>query len=98
MLDADAWIYPEVYSLVQRQWEWLAAQLPLVNRSEYPWLLVVPHRALYCTKVADDGECNSEAEALRYGGWLHQWIDIYDVTPQQGFDALAIGGSVIPEV
>jgi hypothetical protein len=48
MLDADAWIYPEVYGLVQGQWEWLAAQLPLVNRTRYPWLIVVPHRAMYC--------------------------------------------------
>jgi hypothetical protein len=31
-------------------------------------------------------------EALRFGGWLHDWIDIYDVTPQQAFDVLAIGG------
>lgn len=37
------------------------------------------------------------SEALRYGGWLHEWIDIYDVTPQQAFDVLAIGGSVLPE-
>ena len=27
-------------------------------------------------------------EALRYAGWLHQWINVYTVTPQQGFDAL----------
>ena len=66
MLDADAWIYPNVYGLVQGQWEWLAAQLPLVNRTRYPWLIVVPHRAMYCTKTKD-AECNSEAAALRDG-------------------------------
>lgn len=27
-------------------------------------------------------------EALRFGGWLHQWIDIYTVTPAQGYLAL----------
>ena len=27
-------------------------------------------------------------EALRYGGWLHNWADIYTVTPAQLFDAL----------
>ena len=67
MIDADAWIYPEVWHFAQPQWEWLARELPKVNRAVYPWLLLIPHRALYCTKVADDGECNSEAEALRYG-------------------------------
>ena len=66
MLDADAWIYPEVFGLVQGQWQWLAAQLPLVNRTRYPWLIVVPHRAMYCTKTKD-AECNSEAAALRDG-------------------------------
>lgn len=90
MLDADAWIYPEVYSLVQRQWEWLAAQLPLVNRSEYPWLLVVPHRALYCTKVADDGECNSEAEALRYGQ-LGLFFGIEQLLVEHGADLVFAG-------
>jgi len=28
-------------------------------------------------------------EALRYGGWLQNWADIYTVTPAQLFDALA---------
>jgi hypothetical protein len=28
-------------------------------------------------------------EALRYGGWLHNWADIYTITPAQLFDALA---------
>ena len=28
-------------------------------------------------------------EALRFGGWLHDWVDIYSVTPQQAFDILA---------
>lgn len=27
-------------------------------------------------------------EALRFGGWFHQWTNIYDVTPQQAFDVL----------
>ena len=28
-------------------------------------------------------------EALRYGGWLNNWADIYTITPAQLFDALA---------
>ena len=27
-------------------------------------------------------------ESLRYGGWLHEWLDIYSVTPAQSYDAL----------
>jgi len=27
-------------------------------------------------------------EGLRYGGWLHDWVDIYCVTPAQGYGAL----------
>jgi hypothetical protein len=27
-------------------------------------------------------------ECLRYAGWRHEWVNIYTVTPQQGFDAL----------
>lgn len=65
-VDADAWIYPPVWSLAKPQYEWLEAFLPTVNRTETPWLVFYSHRALYCTKTTD-GECNSEAETLRYG-------------------------------
>ena len=27
-------------------------------------------------------------EALRFGGWLHPWVDIYSVTPQDGYNAI----------
>jgi hypothetical protein len=27
-------------------------------------------------------------ESLRYAGWLHEWVNIYTVMPQQGYDAL----------
>ena len=27
-------------------------------------------------------------ESLRYAGWLHQWVDLYTVTPQMGYCAL----------
>jgi hypothetical protein len=30
-------------------------------------------------------------EALRFAGWLHQWPDIYTVTPQDGFEAVTSG-------
>ena len=27
-------------------------------------------------------------EGLRYGGWLHQFVNVYTVTPQQAFESL----------
>jgi hypothetical protein len=48
------------------QWLWLNATLATINRTVTPWLFVIGHRAMYCTKTTD-GECNSEAETLRYG-------------------------------
>ena len=27
-------------------------------------------------------------ESLRYGGWLHEWTNVYLVTPQQAYDIL----------
>src|SRR5487761_2022633 len=30
-------------------------------------------------------------ETLRYGGWVHEWIDIYTVTPAQAYCALTEG-------
>ena len=29
------------------------------------------------------------AEALRFGGWLQEWIDVYTITPQQLYDRLS---------
>ena len=55
-----------VWDLAEPQYIWLNATLARVNRTETPWLILIGHRALYCTKT-DDGECNSEAETLRDG-------------------------------
>jgi hypothetical protein len=65
-LDADAWIYPLVYPLLDEQYAWLQRALAAFNRSATPWLIVLNHRASYCTKT-EDPECNSEAEAIRNG-------------------------------
>lgn len=35
------------------------------------------------------------AEALRFGGWIKTWVDIYSCTPQQVLDALILAGSEI---
>lgn len=34
-------------------------------------------------------------ESLRFGGWLHNTIDIYTITPQQSKDALLSAGGVL---
>jgi hypothetical protein len=46
-----------------------------------PWFLTVRIRNTWiCSAVS--------AESLRVGGWFHDWPDIYQVTPQQLYDAL----------
>ena len=41
-------------------------------------------------------ECAAVAnESLRFGGWYHNWPDIYHLTPQQGYDALMADGGVV---
>jgi len=65
-LDADAWIYPLVYPLLDEQYAWLEGALATIDRAKTPWVVFLVHRASYCTKTTDP-ECNSEAEALRNG-------------------------------
>lgn len=84
LIDTDAWIYPLVYPLASVQWEWLRSRLALVNRSITPWVVVIGHRAMYCTKT-DDGECNSEAETLRYGQ-LEQYYGLESLLIEYGAD------------
>ena len=69
-IDADAWVYPLVWELAKPQWLWLNATLAAVDRSVTPWVVLYTHRAMYCTKVLDDGECISEAASLRDGLFL----------------------------
>eukprot|EP00455_Lapot_gusevi_P054811 TRINITY_DN8855_c0_g1_i1.p1 TRINITY_DN8855_c0_g1~~TRINITY_DN8855_c0_g1_i1.p1 ORF type:complete len:455 (-),score=98.37 TRINITY_DN8855_c0_g1_i1:158-1522(-) len=66
MVDTDAWIYSPVYPLAPPQLEWLRQDLSQVNRSVTPWLVVIGHRAMYCTENTDP-ECNAEAAAIRNG-------------------------------
>ena len=67
VISADFYIYPLVWDRAGGQWAWLNKTLAGVDRSVTPWIVLATHRAMYCTKVANDGECNSEAETLRYG-------------------------------
>jgi len=65
-LDPDAWIYPLCYDLLDEQYAWLEGAMKGIDRTRTPWIVFLVHRASYCTKTTDP-ECNSEAEALRYG-------------------------------
>ena len=66
MIDTDAWIYPPVFDFAAQQYAWLKADLARVNRTLTPYLIVIGHRAMYCTKNTD-AECNAEALTLRNG-------------------------------
>lgn len=69
-LDTDAWIYPAIYHLAQPQLKWLRADLAKVDRNKTPWIIVIGHRAMYCTKNEDE-ECNEEALAVRNGVYVN---------------------------
>jgi hypothetical protein len=45
-LDADAWIYPLVYPLLDEQYAWLQRALAAFNRTATPWLIVSMHRPM----------------------------------------------------
>ena len=88
-IDADAWIYPLVYELAQPQWLWLNATLAAVDRAATPWVVGFSHRAMYCTKTTD-GECNSEAQTLRYG-FLEQFWGLEALLLQYSVDFVFAG-------
>ena len=58
----------------------LAIALDIVTWNWVPSFRGARRQSWICSALAN--------EALRFGGWLHPWIDIYDVTPAQGFAAL----------
>ena len=93
-IDPDAWIYPPVFPLAQPQYDWLQKVLPTVNRTVTPWLVVLSHRAMYCTKTTDR-ECNQEAEILRNGLFPvtpdHQRYGLEDLFLQYGVDFVFSG-------
>jgi hypothetical protein len=80
MFDTDAWIYPEVFHLAPPQLEWMHKDLAKVDRKVTPWIIVIGHRSMYCTKNTDP-ECNGEAEAIRVGFTLPNGTKIDGVEP-----------------
>jgi len=70
LFDTDAWIFEPVFEKAKPQLAWMRADLAKVNRAKTPWIIVLGHRAMYCTKN-DDSYCNSDAEAIRNGVYVN---------------------------
>ena len=64
ILDSDPFVEVFRTTRVLRMKQWLVKDLQQVNRAVTPWVVVLLHRAMYCTKSLD-AECNSESEAIR---------------------------------
>eukprot|EP01062_Namystynia_karyoxenos_P071245 TRINITY_DN66686_c0_g1_i1.p1 TRINITY_DN66686_c0_g1~~TRINITY_DN66686_c0_g1_i1.p1 ORF type:complete len:560 (+),score=111.07 TRINITY_DN66686_c0_g1_i1:82-1680(+) len=70
VIDTNPWAVMGVTCNTGREtWRWLDRDLSAVNRTRTPWVAVIGHRPLYCTKdPGPRGECTSEAAVLRDGG------------------------------
>jgi len=66
MIDTDAWIFQPVFPLASVQWNWLRNDLSQVDRRETPWIVLIGHRAMYCTRD-NRTDCNIESETIRWG-------------------------------
>ena len=91
VLDADPWVMRLTFNVARKQTVWLRRDLAKVNRTETPWLVVLLHRALYCTK-STDSECNEESQNLRTGDAY--WFSPEGLEPlflQHGVDLVMSG-------
>eukprot|EP01061_Rhynchopus_euleeides_P019815 TRINITY_DN32514_c0_g1_i1.p1 TRINITY_DN32514_c0_g1~~TRINITY_DN32514_c0_g1_i1.p1 ORF type:complete len:568 (+),score=165.01 TRINITY_DN32514_c0_g1_i1:108-1706(+) len=66
VLDSDPWVDRLSFPVGRKQVAWLKKDFASVDRSATPWVVVLMHRAMYCTKSMDE-ECNQEAQSLRTG-------------------------------
>jgi len=62
-------------------WTILAISLDILTWQWVPSLRGARKQSWICSALT--------CEALRFGGWLHNWLDVYDVMPQQAYDLLA---------
>ena len=58
----------------------LAIAIDIVTWNWFPALRGARKQSWICSALA--------CEALRFGGWLHEFIDIYTITPAQAYAAL----------
>lgn len=68
-------------------WTDVAIGIDMVTAQWVPALRGARKDSIICSALA--------GEALRYSGWLHHWVSIYDVTPQQLLDAVLADGGVV---
>ena len=61
-------------------WTILAISLDILTWQWVPSLRGARKQSWICSALS--------CEALRFGGWLHNWLSIYDVMPQQAYDVL----------
>ena len=61
-------------------WTILAISLDIVTWQWFPAFRGARKQSWICSALVN--------EAMRFAGWLHPWIDIYTVTPAQGWEAL----------
>jgi hypothetical protein len=59
----------------------LAIALDIVSWNWVPAFANSRKRSWICSSLT--------CEALRFGGWFFNWVNVYTVTPQQAFDALS---------
>lgn len=65
----------------------LADSLDILSWSWVPSFMNARRASWICSGLINEG--------LRFGGWLHQYVNIYTVMPQQGHDALVAHGCTV---
>jgi len=58
----------------------IAMALDIVTWQWFPAFRGARKQSWQCAALVNEG--------LRYGGWLHEWLSIYNIFPQEGYDAL----------
>lgn len=58
----------------------LAIAVDIVTWNWFPSFRGARKQSWICSALVNEG--------LRYGGWLHEWVDIYDMTPAQSYSVL----------
>ena len=88
-INTGAYIDAAAFPTIKNQYDWLESELASVNRTETPWLVVLGHRSLYCTKD-NDTECTVEAHILR-NGWPGGLFALEPLFHQYGVDVYQAG-------
>lgn len=61
-------------------WTDIAMAIDIVTWNWFPALRGARKQSWQCSALVNEG--------LRFGGWLHPWLSIYNIFPQEGYDAL----------